>query len=65
MTKKDYELIAKGFKDALSTWTPDTQERKSCIYAIQDACKTVATKLEEQNPRFNKTKFLQACGIED
>lgn len=64
MTKKDYELIAGALESALKTWTPDTQERRTAIYAIKDVTLTLAKVLHDDNPKFDGTKFLQIAGVE-
>ena len=64
MKTKDYELVAGAIKDARATWNPDTEERKTCLYALDDAAKTIAEACKQQNARFNTETFLTACGIE-
>jgi len=64
MTRRDYELLATGFNKALNTWTPDTQGRKDCIYAIHDAIMTIGDALEQDNKAFDRDRFLRDCGIE-
>ncbi len=59
MTKKDYELIASGFRYALETTPHKVGYNEAIIYAI--AC--VVMKLEANNPRFDKLKFRIACGL--
>jgi len=57
MTKKDYELVA------------------SVIYSLylghdnwmrsgEQVASRFADKLAERNPKFNRSKFLEACGLE-
>lgn len=55
MTKKDYELIA----GVLNFRKKQINERVYKLL-IADFINTLASK----NPRFNKEKFLQACGVE-
>lgn len=63
MTKKDYELIArvmeynmpskiakpKGYSDRLEAWT-------NILNGLIEA-------FEQSNTKFNRDKFLQACGV--
>lgn len=61
MTRKDYEKLARGIKKvvviARKSNDPNyTQGVSHAIYAIQD-------ELEADNPRFNRERFLQACGL--
>lgn len=57
MTKKDFELIAKGIARRM-----DTSERERLV-VIQVAL-SIATEIEMVNPKFNRHKFLTACGID-
>ena len=63
MTKKDYELIA----SLLNNYTNNdigglmlTDEQITTARAIS---KALARELERQNNRFNRDKFLTACGV--
>lgn len=51
MTKKDYELIARVIRKNPSL------ESNDLIEAMTDA-------LEQDNRRFNRAKFLEACGLD-
>lgn len=55
MTKKDYELIASVINKTFPLL--DEQKRK----LVWD----MADELEEQNSKFDRKKFLTACGIEE
>jgi len=65
MTRKDYRLIADAFnmtvlalKDNSRMLRPDIQE--TGIYRV---AVTLSSLLVEDNPRFNKDKFMRACGL--
>jgi len=61
MTKKDYELIA----GVLSELRIYLQDAKSIgIDPVVRLCDGFADQLEQANPKFNRSKFLQACGLE-
>lgn len=71
MTKKDYELIA----GALSIAKPAEHNYPSEITDIDtyragrrhqwvNTCKTMADVLETTNTRFDRSKFITACGVE-
>lgn len=65
MTKKDFELIASAIKDYIN-YSYDVEDTDNFIvhdYAERIAYK-MADALESKNPRFDKNKFLQACGVE-
>jgi hypothetical protein len=62
MNKKSFSaIVAEAFADAITNyaaaeWTP---ERK----AVMTTAMLVANRLREDNPHFDKTKFLDACGV--
>lgn len=64
MKKKDFELIASVIRDDDFLWRAlhggeigkEYREKISFVFA---------EKLAETNPRFDKTKFLLACGIKE
>lgn len=60
MTKKDYELIANQFDMAIYD-VQSTEARRGVLRAF---AKQLAGRLEQENPKFDRNKFLQACGIE-
>lgn len=62
MTKKDYELIAATIHDQIKAWDNPVfpQERVLGIEILADA---LADRLELDNPKFDRQKFLTACGI--
>ena len=53
MTKKDYELIA-GVVHRLNT---------GIIYGVERWTEELAHDLQVENPRFDREKFLRACGV--
>lgn len=59
MTKKDYELIASVLSQArfVNKTASDTR-------VWERICLLYASALATTNPRFDRDKFLQACGIE-
>lgn len=65
MTKKDYELIANTlWGEAYSepgilceAWEYMDNEYAEMVEAL-------AYRFEQNNPKFNRSKFLQACGLE-
>jgi hypothetical protein len=56
MTKKDYELIANGFVMTLTSAYNGPEGYKLAVEYMAD-------ELEHENPRFNRIKFMEACGI--
>lgn len=71
MTKKDYVKIAKVLKDKRDLLGPQetwTNEDKRHFAGFLQACdmliESFADMLAEDNPRFDREKFIRACGIE-
>lgn len=58
MTKKDYELIAEVIKTSRKVTQGET-----VLVSVAHLANTLATDLEIQNPRFNRSTFLKACGV--
>ena len=59
MSKKDYELIAR----VLSADTPTLGHWQAQQYRRETAAR-FAAELAATNPRFNRARFLTACGVE-
>lgn len=59
MTRKDYELIAVALKRALLTAGVRTGAAKGVV----DCINKVGLALANENPRFDRDRFNQACGI--
>ena len=66
MTKKDYELIARALKNGWLATPPSFKgyeiDPYECYRTVVDR---MVKALEQQNPRFNKTIFYDACGIKE
>lgn len=58
MTRKDYVLLA----DALRYTLPDVCREISLRQHAND-CEAVANALAKENPRFDRARFLAACGV--
>jgi len=56
MTRKDYILIAKAMKESRET------EKKRNEPVVDSAAHTLASYLACDNPRFDRQRFLRACG---
>ena len=52
MTKKDFELIASALR------------RLGAGHAWKDTCLAMADALANTNPRFDRARFLAACGVQ-
>ena len=58
MTKKDYELIAKAIKEIATL-----QTNKQAGIAIHTVAANIALHMGNTNPQFDRSKFLNACGV--
>lgn len=56
MSKKDYELIARVVRS--------TDFAQSSTKNLETLANGLANALERDNPKFDKIKFLTACGID-
>ena len=62
MTRKDYELIARALNRANENWQGFEEENPQVV--ITAICAYLAKELVQDNPRFDRTRFLSACGLE-
>ncbi len=56
MTRKDYKAIALAFTDVLAHFP----EYKT---GAEEIARRVAEVMEQDNPSFDRTRFLEACGL--
>lgn len=66
MTKKDYELIAESLRTT-KDWGKDFQVYSNGAWVANSSftilCENLANLLNRDNPRFNRDRFLSACGV--
>jgi hypothetical protein len=60
MTKKHFQLLAKAMR--FSKQSCDSLESDAMWRLIAD---NIATVCKQVNPRFDKSKFLEACGLDE
>lgn len=68
MTKKDYELIASTIKESIdfyTEWGGSMDERARARTAVARVAKQLSNSLSDANPRFDRERFLTACGVND
>lgn len=66
MTTKDYELIARAINEAIAVHEIETgEDSKRSTDPLNRVARFLATDLAEQNLKFNRAKFLAACGISE
>lgn len=59
MTRKDYELIALALRDAREGCVSDAQRIANSM-----AAQSIAQRLADENGRFDRERFLRACGVQ-
>jgi phosphoheptose isomerase len=62
MTRKDYVLLADTIKNARKVVIVG---EGTTLVSVEHLANTLATELEIDNPRFNRHRFLVACGVYD
>ena len=67
LSKKDYERIAAEIRRTLTA--PRMSSSASWAYGVRDGmyefAGNLAQSFTEGNPRFERARFLRACGIEE
>jgi hypothetical protein len=59
MTRKDYVMIAETIKTARKV----EGDTGTILVSVAHLANTLATELEIDNPRFDRARFLVACGV--
>jgi hypothetical protein len=65
MTRKDYVMIAAAIRDAREAVAMELGEHHSrhvADAAMRDAANYIADGCKADNPRFDRSRFLAACG---
>lgn len=68
MTRKDYEKIAAilfPFAHNSKDFPDKTESDRGITYAGKEIANRMADMLAADNPRFDRARFLRACGLED
>jgi hypothetical protein len=61
MTKTDYELIARTIKTT-NIW--QAKAGKHGLDPLEEFTNRLANELARENPKFNRARFLAACGVQ-
>ena len=61
MTKRHFEKLAKIIKEAKELI--DEQGNSECDFALDVMTNKITEFCKEMNPRFDKKRFLKACGF--
>lgn len=65
MTKKDYEAIARAIKQSGEHQAVDEGYCEGWQAAVSSVTHRVANVMQADNPRFDRSRFLKACGVQD
>lgn len=60
MSKKDYEMIAEAFKISNGSITIAPYDAETALSLVATI---LADSFEKENQRFDRARFLKACGI--
>lgn len=67
MSRKDYEAIAAAVREVRALFAAEARhpypERDDVLIGIDATVKAVADALANDNPRFDRTRFLVACNV--
>lgn len=61
MTRKDYVMVADAIKDAGNA--QDLVDGREARIALETAATFIADGLSQDNPRFDRKRFMAACGF--
>lgn len=67
MTRKDYVAIANCFSVLRSEWANRVVQdgyEEIRIGAVWQAARLIAEMMSRDNPRFDRERFLKACGVQ-
>ena len=62
MTRKDYVMIAETIKGSIN-YEQSFNKNQDGANALKFLAITLASTLEADNPRFERARFLSACGV--
>ena len=63
MTRKDYIRIAHAISETKNSY--DKNWDPNLFRTLKDVSKAIAHELKLDNPRFDKERFLTACGVDN
>jgi len=61
MTRRDFQLIAAAVKGVREGYAPTWDA--NLFRALDDTSRALADSLARTNPRFDRRRFLEACGV--
>lgn len=63
MTRSDYLLLARAIRKTVDR-IPKNQNEEEVRAAVAFAASNIADVLVDDNPRFDRSNFYRACGLE-
>jgi hypothetical protein len=63
MSRKDYEAIAEAIKSERENQWREAAPDSLPVLALRSMAQRVARVFEADNPRFDRGRFLRACGF--
>ncbi len=67
MTKKHFELIAEVLRnraDAINNSSATNEEKHYALFELRNTMYHLCDEFEAENPRFDRSRFYQACEIQ-
>jgi hypothetical protein len=65
MSRRDYEAVAAALREQVDAWPSNGGEVVEIIRAVlANTAEGLADAFEEDNERFDRERFLSACGVE-
>lgn len=64
MTRKDYIVIAAALKETRSQICQKEPDTEELLDGVSCASEYIADALSRDNPRFDRERFLKACGVQ-
>lgn len=67
MTRKDYEMVSMAIRQCkqYNNRKESAMGAATANVSLEKLAKDLATIFEQDNPRFNRSKFLKSCGVEE
>ena len=66
MTRKHFNAIAEALRTSfIEDYVEEDVDAWAAEYQRTACCRAVATALSQFNPNFNRSRFLEACGVSE
>jgi hypothetical protein len=63
MTKKDYIIVAQAIEHEVYGWKQSKSQVANPLQVISAIITELSDRFIEDNPRFDKKRFIEACGF--